>query len=183
MVSLSENKGASLGSDQAPVTIVEFSDFQCPYCRKFADILHQVLPSERKSIRVVFHHMPLSIHKWVRQAAQGAACTQLQNSKAFWSFHDQPFREQGEITEENIAVKLKEIARATPNLDVESFDTCLKDEMSLGLVLRDVNLASSNRVDSTPTIFVNGHRVQGVKDAGQLRELIGQALNERVEAR
>ena len=62
MAGLVQNKGASKGSDLAPVTIVEFSDFECPFCRKFADLMKQVLPAEKDRVGIVFHHMPLSIH-------------------------------------------------------------------------------------------------------------------------
>ena len=178
MAGLLENKGTSLGADQAPVTIVEFSDFECPYCRNFAQILQQVLPGEGGQIRVIFHHMPLSTHPWARTAAQGAACAQLQNSKAFWAFHDQLFLHQSEITIDNIKDKLNDIARTAPNLDMTSFRTCLDNDMSLGLVLRDINLATSNEVTGTPTLFINGHRLQGVKDASQLRQLVAEALKE-----
>ncbi len=178
MAGLSENKGASLGPDHAPVTIVEFSDFQCPYCRKFANIMAEVLPTEADRVRVVFHHMPLSMHPWARAAAEGVACAQLQNSKAFWAMHDRLFQEQSEITAENIKAKLAQIAKTISDLDPTSFQTCLDNQMSLGLVLRDMNLASSHDVSGTPTLFINGHRLQGIKDAAQLRELIAAAIKE-----
>ena len=60
---------ATRGSVDAAVTIVEFSDFQCPFCRKFASILDEVLSSDGKDVRVVFHHMPLGMHPWARMAA------------------------------------------------------------------------------------------------------------------
>jgi hypothetical protein len=84
MAQLAQNRGSSKGDDHAPVTIVEFSDFECPYCRRFAGLLDEVWPEERDSVRVVFHHMPLSMHPWARAAAEGAACAQLQTSDAFW---------------------------------------------------------------------------------------------------
>jgi protein-disulfide isomerase len=178
MAGLSENKGTSRGAVHSPVTIVEFSDFQCPYCRKCADILDQVLAEEKDNVRVVFHHMPLSIHPWARVAAEGAACAQLQGSKAFWEMHDHIFRAQDEITADNAKAKLAEFARAAKNLDFADFQNCLDNDLSLGLVFRDMNLASSNNVNATPTLFINGHTMQGVKDAAQLRELIAEAAKE-----
>ncbi|HET9129379.1 MAG TPA: thioredoxin domain-containing protein, partial [Terriglobia bacterium] len=85
MSDLEQNKGASEGPANAPVTIVEFADFECPYCRKLADVMKQVLPEEKDNVRLVFHHIPLRMHPWARAAAEGAACAQLQNSDAFWS--------------------------------------------------------------------------------------------------
>ena len=182
MAGLSENRASSKGADAAPVTIVEFSDFECPYCKKFTDILAQVWPEEKDQVRVVFHHMPLSIHPWARMAAEGAACAQLQNADAFWSMHDQIFQHQLELTTENIKSELIAYARNTKYLDTKSFQNCLDNEMSLGLVFRDMNLASTNNVDATPTLFLNGHHIPGIKDAQQLRDLIAEAKKEATQA-
>jgi protein-disulfide isomerase len=181
MLGLSENRGSSKGSDTAPVTIVEFSDFECPYCKKFTDILAQIWPEEKDEVRVVFHHMPLSIHPWARLAAEGAACAQLQNADAFWSMHDKIFQHQQEITADNVKQKLSEYAQNTKSLDTKSFQACLNNEMSLGLVFRDMNLASTNKVDATPTLYINGHHVPGVRDAQQLRDLIAEAKKEATQ--
>jgi protein-disulfide isomerase len=178
MSGLAENKGASMGPESAPVTIVEFSDFECPYCRKLADMLREVLSPQQDRVRVVFHHMPLSMHQWARAAAEGAACAQLQNGRGFWTLHDQLFHEQDQITADNVKAKLVQFAQTIKELDLAAFQNCLDNEMSLGLVFRDMDLASSNEVKATPTLFINGHRVQGVKDLAHLRELIAEAEKE-----
>jgi protein-disulfide isomerase len=181
MAGLAENKGASKGPEHGPVTIVEFSDFQCPFCRRFADLMQQVLPEEKDMVRLVYHHMPLSMHPWARTAAEGAACAQLQSADAFWAMHDQIFQHQQEITPENVKQKLTEFARTAKSLDVNLFQSCLDNEMSLGLVFRDMNLASANQITGTPTIFINGRRIEGVKDPAQLRQLIEDAKAENIE--
>jgi protein-disulfide isomerase len=178
MAGLSENKGASKGPDRAPVTIVVFADFECPYCKKLADLIDQVLPSAKDEVRVVFHHMPLSIHPWARIASEGAACAQLQGSEAFWRMHDKLFHYQAEITEENVGSKITEFAKSVEGLDLAAFRSCVDNQMSLGLVLRDINLASVNHVNATPTLFINGHRVVGVKDINQMGQLIAAAKEE-----
>ena len=175
MTGLVENKGTTKGPENAPVTIVEFSDFQCPFCRKFADLMEEVLPAKRDKVRVVLHHMPLSIHSWARPVAVGAACAQLQSSRAFWSLHDQLFQHRQEITASNVKGKLMQYAQNKKGLDTHSFQTCLDNEMSLGLVFRDMNLAVSNNVQGTPSLFVNGRRVPSVKNADQLKRLIAEA--------
>jgi predicted DsbA family dithiol-disulfide isomerase len=175
MSDLAQNKGASKGPETAPVTIVAFSDFQCPYCRRLADILREVLPEEKNRVRVVFHHLPLSIHTWARSAAEGAACAQLQSPGAFWSMHDYLFAHQDEITPENIKQKLAALAKDVEGLNLSEFQDCVGNQMSLGLVLRDMNLASANNVTATPTLFINGRRVQGIKDATQLKQLVADA--------
>jgi len=175
MTGLVENRGTAKGPENAPVTVVEFSDFQCPFCRKFADLMKEVLPAKKDTVRVVFHHMPLSIHSWARPAAVGAACAQLQSSEAFWSLHDQLFQHQEEITATNVKDKLMEYAQNTKGLDTHAFRTCIDNEMSLGLVFRDMNLATTHNIQGTPTLFVNGRRIPGVRDADQLRQLITEA--------
>ena len=119
--------------------------------------------------------MPLQNHPWARTAAEGAACAQLQDSDAFWSIHDQLFDQQASITPQNIHEKLLAFAKSAKSLDVAEFQNCLDNQMSLGLVLRDLNLASANNISGTPTLFINGQRKQGIKDAAELRGLIAEA--------
>jgi protein-disulfide isomerase len=76
---------------------------------------------------------------------------------------------------DNIKQKLAEYARNSKELDTKAFQACLDNDMSLGLVLRDMDLAAVNGVNGTPTLFINGHRVQGVKNAAQLRQMIAEA--------
>jgi predicted DsbA family dithiol-disulfide isomerase len=175
MAGLVLNRGSRKGPDDAPVTIVEFSDFECPYCRGFTDIMKQLTPAERTSIQVVFHHLPLQMHPWARTAAEGAACAQLQNADAFWSIHDQLFDHQTAITRENVHELLLDFAKSAKSLNLVQFQDCLDNQMSLGLVLRDLNLASANNVNGTPTLFINGQRIQGIKDASELRRLLAEA--------
>jgi len=120
----------------------------------------------------VFHHMPLQNHPWARTAAEGAACAQLQDSDAFWSIHDQLFDQQASITPQNIHEKLLAFAKSAKSLDLPEFQNCLDNQMSLGLVLRDLNLASANNISGTPTLFINGQRKLGIKDVAELRRLM-----------
>jgi protein-disulfide isomerase len=166
------------GSDKSPVTIAVFSDFQCPYCRRFAQYLDEVLADGSEDVRVVFHHLPLSIHPWARAAAADAGCAQQQNSAAFWALHDQIFRNQGSITAANFKDKLGGFAKDIKGLDTKAFQQCIDGGMSLGLVLQDINLAAAAHVEGTPTLFVNGKRAPGVGSAADLRELIAHARQE-----
>jgi protein-disulfide isomerase len=166
------------GPDKSPVTIAVFSDFQCPYCRRFAQYLDEVMADGAEDVRVVFHHMPLGMHPWARAAAVGAACAQQQSSAAFWTVHDQIFRNQASITPGNLKDKLGEFAKNVQGLDIKAFQQCVDGGMSLGLVLQDINLATASHVEGTPTLFVNGSRAQGVGSAAELRELISRARNE-----
>jgi len=178
MAGLTRGGTAARGPAKAAVTIVEFSDFQCPYCRKFAGILNEVLSSGSDDVRAVFHHLPLAMHPWARQAAETAACAQLQSGAAFWALHDQIFQNQGAITAENAKEKLDELAKGTKGLDATAFQQCMDNGMSVGLVLKDMNLAEVNHVNGTPTLFINGHRLEGVENAAKLRELIAESRKE-----
>jgi protein-disulfide isomerase len=169
---LTQGPSATRGPANAPVTIVEFSDFQCPFCGKFARILDEALSSEGKDVRVVFHHMPLSMHPWARMAAEAAGCAQLQSNEAFWSLHDRIFQGQTAITAGNAKEKLAEFASATKGIDATVFEKCLATGMSVGLVLKDMNVAESYQVNATPTVFINGHRLKGVDSAAKLREMM-----------
>jgi Thioredoxin len=152
MKGLTEGAGATRGPAHAPATIVEFSDFQCPFCRSFAQTLNEALANETGSVRVVFRHLPLSGHVWPRRAAEGAACAQLQSAaEAFWALHDQLFRHQQTTTPENIREKLYGFAKDITGLDARAFQQCMSNSRSLGLVLRDLNLAEANQVNGTPT--------------------------------
>ncbi len=173
---LTQGAAATRGPDDAVVTIVEFSDFQCPFCRKFAQTLDEALSGGGgKDVRVVFHHMPLSMHSWARMAAQGAGCAQLQSSEAFWSIHDQLFQNQEKLTAENIKEQITEFAKNTKGIDGKAFQQCMDNGMSLGLVLKDMNLAESNKVNATPTLFINGQKMQPAENAAKLREMIAEA--------
>lgn len=184
MQGLLKGASATRGPERAAVTIAEFSDFQCPYCRRFAQTLDEALSgSGNDDVRVVFHHLPLTMHNWARVAAEGAGCAQIQSGEAFWSMHDVIFQNQAKLTPENIREKLGEFARNAKGLDAKSFQQCMDQGMSVGLVLRDMNMADANQVQGTPTLFINGRRIQGVENAAKLRELIEQARKESGAAR
>jgi protein-disulfide isomerase len=178
---LVQGSGATRGPANAPVTIVEFSDFECPFCRNFALILDEALSKDADDVRVVFHHMPLTIHPWARMAAEAAGCAQLQGNEAFWSLHDRIFQDQAAITKENAKEKLAENAKNSKGVDAAAIDKCLANGMSVGLVLKDLNVAESYQINATPTVFINGHRIQGVENAAKLREMIAEARKEASE--
>lgn len=92
--------------------------------------------------------------------------------------HDQLFRHQQEITADNIRSKVGDFAALIEGLDQPVFQRCMENQLSLGLVFRDMNLASANDVNATPTLFVNGHRISGVRDAAELRKLIADAATD-----
>jgi protein-disulfide isomerase len=169
------NKGTTIGPLDAPVTVVVFSDFECPYCRGFAAIMKEVLATDGSWIRVIFHHFPLSLHPWARAAAEGAACAQIQGPAAFWTIHDRLFTGQGQITSDNIKQKLVGYAREGKAVEMHDFQDCLESGASLGLVFRDMDLASALGVEGTPTVFINGQKAAPITDAYQLHAMLAAA--------
>jgi protein-disulfide isomerase len=175
---------ASLGNPDAPVTVVVFSDFQCPYCKKMAEILKQEpLVRDGNDVRVVFRNYPLSQHAWAQKAAVAAGCAQFQNAKAFWAFHDSVFAHQQEITDVNSSAVLDDIASQIPVLDYAAFSTCVQKEMSLGVVLQDKQMASALGVSATPTVFINGIMTSEIGDPKQFHEKLSKIIRAETRAK
>jgi protein-disulfide isomerase len=182
MKGLTQDARATRGPQKAAVTIVEFSDFECPFCRNFASILNEALAGGEDDVRVVFRHMPLYMHPWARAAAEMAACAQLQSNETFWSLHDRIFQNQAAITAENAKEKLTGFAQSSKGADAAALQKCVDTGTSAGLVQKDLGLAEANHINATPTLFINGRRLQGVESAARLRELIAEARKEVARA-
>jgi len=165
------------GADDAKVTIVEYSDFQCPYCARVYDTLEkQVLTEYGDRVRFVFKNFPLtSIHPWAERAALASECGFAQGNDGFWTMYNGLFSQQAEITEENLRTKAIEIARGG-GLDVEAFQVCLDDKKAIDAVKADETEAAALGVNSTPTFFINGRRVSGAQTYDNLKQLIDQEL-------
>lgn len=156
------------GPSDAPVTIVMFSDFECPYCALGHSTMNHLLEAYPDQVRVVYKAFPLDMHPHAMLAAMAARSAQSQGS--FWSFHDQLFSQKG-IDPERI------LAYATQaNLDT---DAMIKDIESLRFgphVSRELRQGRKLGVTSTPTFFVNGRVMQGAKSEAEFGELIEDEL-------
>ena len=166
----------SRGPADAKVTVVEFSDFECPYCGQAWEIFEkQVYPQYADKVRFVFKQMPLTqIHPFAEDAAVAAMCALQQGNDQFWKLYEGLFAQQGEITKENLPAKVEEIATAA-GLDVPKLKDCMQGRKSLDAVKADQAEAAAVGVSGTPTFFVNGRRVQGA-DANAFKQAIDQAL-------
>jgi len=172
---------ATRGSLGAPLTLVIFSDFQCPYCRNVAALLKaEPFLQSGDNVRLVFRHMPMARHDWAQRASEAAACAQFQSSTAFWTFRDQFFAHQNEISVGNIATFINESASTIPGLDLGKFQTCLAKQLSLGVVLRDRQLGLQAGVIGTPVAFINGRQVGGFSSAGELHSLLEKSLQDEI---
>ena len=150
----------SLGPANASVTLVEFSDFECPVCRNLHDALRGLLPNYPQ-VRVVFKDYPLEqIHPWARTAALAGRCAYQQDPKAFWKMYDLIYDNQDIISAENAWSKMTDFASQS-ELNADSFKVCMASPDAGAAV--DASRANGVllEVGSTPTIFINGRRLVG----------------------
>jgi protein-disulfide isomerase len=156
--------GPAFGPADAKVTVVVFSDFQCPYCRQLATTLRTNIPKKYpKDVRVLFADFPLdAIHKWARAAAEAAHCMTDGNPEAFWTFHDWIYEHQGEITEANLREKMLAYAQSK-GMDTAKVGTCMQNRSTAGEVEKDQRSGERLQVQETPTIFINGRELSGAR--------------------
>lgn len=152
-IDLQPQAGPSQGPPQARVTIVEFSDFECPFCRKLQPVLRRVLERWPREVRLVYKHFPLDRHRHAFGASKAAVCADRQGR--FWEFHDALYREDQDMSPRGMA----SVAEAL-GLEQGPFEACLRDEMTSAAVQADRSLAGRAGVRGTPTLFVNGRRLQ-----------------------
>lgn len=145
------------GPRDAPVTIVEFGDFECPSCRAEAPLLRQLIPDLfPNKVRVVFKDYPLeSIHPWARAASIAGRCVFRQNPQAFWKFYDWDYENQDEITVENL--KSKVLAWAAANgIRSGPLASCIDSKATDAEIAQNISDGKAAGVRGTPTLFVNG---------------------------
>jgi len=150
----------SKGPADARVTLVEFSDFECPHCRELYEELKVVEP-KYPQLRIVYKDYPLtSLHPWAQTAALGGRCAFQQSPAAFWKLHDSIFDNQDVLSPENVWDKLVGFATAA-GLDADTFKACLSSPDAQKAV--DANHADGVALDvnSTPTVFINGRPLVG----------------------
>ncbi len=147
-----------LGDPKAPITLVEYSDFECPVCRGLHDTLRGLLPNYPQ-VKVIFKDFPLdAIHPWTRTAALAGRCAYQQNPKAFWKMYDLIFDNQDLISASTAWDKMLDFATRI-GLNTDTFKSCMAGPQAAAEV--DASFANGNllEVRSTPTIFVNGRKI------------------------
>ena len=158
-----EAKGPLQGSASAPVEIVEFSDFECPHCKKAQPKLEQLM-NESPNARLVFENFPLSnIHKWADLAAGYADCIARSNPDKFWKFFHSVFDQQEQITDETAASKLSALA-TDAGVDAAAASTCASSPETKARVNQQYELGVWVGVNATPTLFLNGRKIENVND-------------------
>jgi protein-disulfide isomerase len=165
-----EVEGApSRGNPKAPVTIVEFSDFQCPFCVRARPTVKRVLEAYGDRVRFVFRHYPLDFHPLAQKAGEAAACAGDQGR--FWEMHDRLWGNPQKLEVSN----LKAHAQAL-GLDTERFSSCLDSGRHAGLVERDLRAGQAYGVSGTPAFFVNGRPISGAQPFEAFQQVIDDEL-------
>ena len=147
-----------LGDPKAPITIIEFSDFECPVCRGLHDALRGLLP-KYPQVKVIFKDFPLdTIHPWARTAALAGRCAYHQDPKAFWKIYDLIYDNQDLISASTAWDKMLDFA-ARSGLNADAFKSCMTSPQAAAEL--DASFANGQllEVRSTPTIFVDGRRL------------------------
>ena len=163
----------SFGTPGAPVVLVEFSDFECPFCREEAKMLRQnLLTAYPKEVRMYYMNFPLeSLHPWAKTAAIMGRCIFHQNATAFWDYHDWIFEHQEEITPENLKDKVLEFAKGK-GIDTAQLSKCIDSRATEEEVDKTKEEGKALEVSSTPTLFVNGRRMVGTVQWADLKRVI-----------
>lgn len=168
---VSADDDPSLGPANAPVTIIEFSDYQCPYCAKWhAEVFKRLMTDYQGKIRFVYRDFPLySIHPQSEAAAEAADCAGGQN--AYWQYHEALFSQKYALGNEGYLLYAKELG-----LGVDKFSQCLSDHRYQAEVEADFAAANKLGVNSTPTFYINGRGLIGAQPYEAFKQVIDEEL-------
>ena len=160
----------SLGPVDAPITLVEFSDFQCPYCARLAPVVKRIAGEYPGQVRLVFRQFPLrSIHAHAQKAAEASLCAFDQGR--FWEMHDALFAEIKKLEPEDLTARAKKL-----NLDLEAFNQCLHSGKYAAAVQQDLEDGMAAGVSGTPAVYINGRVLKGSKPYDGIKKVIEEEL-------
>ncbi len=171
----------SLGPADAPVVIVEFSDFQCPYCMRAEPTVKQLLAQYPAEVRLAYAHFPLPNHPWAKPASIATECAASQDPSLFWTLHDTYFQNQQQLNPGNV-VALTRGYLAGSGIDLDAWATCTTDTESDGYkaaeakIAAQVELAHGLGITGTPAFFVNGTLLSGAKPLEEFSAAVEAAL-------
>lgn len=166
----------SKGPENAKVIIVEYSDFQCPFCsRGYQTIENQVLKEYGNKVRFYYKNLPLPMHPWAEPAAIASECAQQQKPAAFWTLYSYYFQNQKDINAQNVKDKSLEALKGD-NIDAAKFSDCLDNKKTLDVVNADKAEASSVGVNGTPGFIINGRLISGAQPYENFKAVIDDEL-------
>lgn len=166
---LAAGDAPSFGPEDAAVTVVEFSDFECPYCSRAAKVTEALREKYGDKIRFVFRQFPLSFHRNAMGAARASLAAHEQGK--FWEFHDRLFENTKQLDVDSLKKHAKDVG-----LNQARFNAALDGDKYEDAVKRDIELGKEVAVNGTPTLFVNGKRVANPTDLAVVTEAIDEAL-------
>ncbi len=163
-------EGPSRGPQDAAVTIVEFSDYQCPFCKRAEPTVEQIAQRYPAQVRIVYRHFPLdNIHPEARGASEAAACAEDQGK--FWEYHAQVFESSPKLEKGALRQAAEKV-----KLDLASFDQCVGERRHQAKVEKDLEAGRAAGVSGTPAFFVNGIPLSGAQPVEKFVELIEREL-------
>jgi len=174
-VDVSTDNDPVRGAKDAKVTIIEFSDFECPYCRRVQPALKRLLEEYDGRVRLVFRDFPLNIHKNAQKAAEAAQCAAEQDK--FWPYHDKLF-EQTALSPDDLKKYAGEL-----KLDTDKFNACLDSGQYAQEVADDMKDGQDAGVNSTPSFFINGQPLSGAVPYERFQEIVDAALDQNQSAK
>ena len=160
------------GPSSAKVTIVEYSDFQCPFCSKAAVTVADLEKKYGKKIKIAFKNFPLPFHNQAKLAAEAAQCAKEKDGKYFWKLHDAMFADQSKLDKTNLLATAKKIG-----LNEAEFKTCLESGKYKNVIESDIAEGQKLNIKSTPTFFVNGKIINGAQPIEVFTEVIEEELS------
>ena len=164
--------GPAKGPATAPVTIVEFSDFQCPFCGRLTPTLKQIEDKYGDKVRIVFRQYPLPFHQYAQKAAEASLCAADQGK--FWQMHDAMFANQQSLGVDQLKAKATELG-----LNAEQFNSCLDSGKQASVIQADMKDGSAVGVNGTPAMFINGRFISGAVPLEQLTSVIDDELRRK----
>ena len=164
------------GNKNAKVTIVEYSDFQCPFCSQaYRTVENYVMKQFGDKVKLVYKNLPLPFHPWAENAAIAGLCASRQNNDAFWVLYRSFFENQSAITPENVKAKSLEFVAKTP-IDAKKFEECYDNKLTLPQVKADMTEAQSLGITGTPGFIINGHQLPGAQPFSSFQKVIEEEL-------
>ena len=160
------------GSEKAPVTIVKFEDFQCPFCKSAQPTFKELLKKYDGKVRVVHKDLPLeTIHPLARQAAEAARCAGEKGK--FWEYHDKLYAVSPKLSTDELKSSAREIG-----LDTAAFDQCFASGKYRGVVQKDLNDGAQLGLTGTPAFFINGREITGAQPLEAFAAVIDEELGQ-----
>lgn len=170
---------ATLGPADAPITIIEFGDFECPYCaRAFSEIETVVNTTHKDRVRLIWKNFPLNVHPWAEQGAVAAECAREQNPASFWSFARNLYRDQNQINPQNLRSNIDGYIGSL-SLDTKAMNACILGKTAEDRVQQDMKDGNAAHINSTPTFLINGIPVIGLPSSNVFDFVINAQLQER----